>query len=229
MKTRYRVYFRPVNKLLKLMTIIIFVSSLVFILSNMFFINVTIASKNKTEWQVTLNISESDGASDTVIFGEKDGASDGQDQYDIPKPPSPQEPYIRSWFTTSLDPPYDTLWEEYRESSDDDKVWNLTIIWFSETTFNTNITISWDVSEVVATGYDSLNLNALNSVDMKVETNYQFTALSILPYTFQIILKNKTTNDSSGTNEQTSLILLTLVIIILIIVIIAIYLMKIKK
>ena len=106
------------------MTIIIFVSSLVFILSNMFFINVTTASENKTEWQVTLNISESNGASDTVIFGEKDGASDGQDQYDIPKPPSPQEPYIRSWFTTSLDPPYDTLkiyksvyhrdkWEEY--------------------------------------------------------------------------------------------------------------------
>ena len=229
MKIRYRVYFRLVNKLLKLMTFIIFVTTLVFILSNIFFINVTIASENNTEWQVTLNISEPDGASDTVIFGEKDGASNGQDKYDIPKPPVPQAPYIRSWFTTSLDSPYNNLWEEYKVSSDNDNVWNLSIIWISETTLQTDITISWDISEVIASGYDSVNLHTPNIVDMTVETNYKFTALTNLPYAFQIILQNKTTNDSSDTNEQTSLLILTFVIILLIIVIIVVYLKKIKK
>jgi len=227
-KIRYRVYTKPVNIVLKLMVIVIFVFSSIFTLSNIFFISVTTASDKSTEWQITLNISEPDNASDTVTFGEKNAAAEGQDQYDIPKPPAPQEPYIRSWFTTSLDPPYNTLWEEYRALSDKDKVWNLTIIWISETSLQTDITISWDISGVKASDFDSINLHNTDTINMMKETNYRFTANTNEPYNFQIITKNKTLNETSDTNGQ-PLLILTIVIILIILVIIYVYFKKIKK
>jgi len=64
---------------------------------------------------------------------------------------------------------------------------------------------------------------------MLVDSNHLFTANNNEPNNFQIILKNKTSDEISDKNDQTSLLIPMLVIIILIIIIIAIYLIKIKK
>lgn len=202
---------------------------LIFVFSNSFFICVIKASENNNDWQILLNFNEPDGSSDYLVFGEKTDASDGKDEFDLPKPPAPQSPYIYSWFVTSLDPPYDILWMDYNKLSDDDKILNFTIIWSSDKSLPTDITISWELSEISASGYDTVELMVPNSIDMKKETSYQFAADINEPYSFQISLKNKTQKDTSNTNEQTFLLYLIFIIIIIAIIIILVYVMKIKK
>ncbi|UCF12740.1 MAG: hypothetical protein JSW06_00385 [Thermoplasmatales archaeon] len=228
MKRKYRANNKSVNKLLRLITIILLVSSSIFTLFNIFFINISIASKNSNEWQVTLIINEPGGTSDTVIFGEKITASDGKDQFDIPKPPTPQVPYLHSWFTTSFDPPHNALWEEYRAFSDKEKVWNLNVLWESNGSLQTSIIISWDISELEVSGLDSAKLYIQDTANMMVDSNYQFTANTNKLYNFQIIYQNEQSEEKSDTNNSTFIILLVFIIIILIIVL-AIYLKKIKK
>jgi len=225
-KSKYRVNNRSFNKILKLTIILLLVTSSIFTLFNLFFINYTTASDNNTEWQVTLNITESNGTKDTVVFGEKNDASNGKDQYDMPKPPAPQIPYIRAWFNTDLEEPYNTLWGDYRVLSEDYKAWNLTVIWVSDNSSTTNITISWEVSEVLASGYNSVNLYTPDILDMKVNSNYQFSSSNTEPHNFQIILQNKASNETSDTNNISSTLLLGFIIVIIIIIIIAVYLKK---
>lgn len=230
MQNNYRKFNKSIVKLLRLIIIISIVTNSIFTCYNLFFINIVRATENSSsEWQIMLNITETDGANDFLILGEKLEASDGKDQFDLPKPPFPQPPYIYSWFTTSLDSPYDILWKDYRGYLDANKIWNLTIIWSSDTSEQTNITISWDKSELDTSGYNSIILIASNNVDMTKENNYQFKANSNEPYNFQISLKNKILNGISNTDEQTTLLILILLIIILIIIIITLYIKKIKK
>jgi hypothetical protein len=226
MKSRYTVQNRSVNKVLKLTIIILFIISSIFTLSNLFFINNTKASENTSEWQVTLNITGSDGTKDTVVFGEKIDASDGKDQEDLPKPPDPPIPFIRASFITNLEAPYNTLWEDYRALSEDSKTWNLTIIWVSDNNSTTNLTISWETSEVLASGYDSVYLHNAKIIDMKTNSNYQYTSSNSEPQSFQIILQNKELNGASDTNNITSILLIALIIVIIIIIIIAVYIKK---
>ena len=226
MKSKYRVDKSSINKVLKLTIIILFIISSIFTFSNLFFINNTKASENTAEWQVTLEISESNGIKDTVVFGEKIGASNGKDEYDMPKPPAPQIPYTRAWFNTDLEEPYNILWEDYKALSEDYKAWNLTVIWISENSSTTNVTISWKISEVLASGYDLVYLYTPDILDMKVNSNYQFTSSNSEPYNFQIILENKELNGTSDTNNISSTLLIGLIIVIIIIIIIAVYIKK---
>jgi len=226
MKSKYRVDNISINKVLKLTIIILFITSSIFTLSNLFFINNTKASENTAEWQVTLNITGSDGTKDTVVFGEKNDASNSKDQYDMPKPPDPPIPFIRASFTTNLEEPYNTLWEDYKALSEDYKVWNLTIIWFSDNNLTTNITISWETSEMLASGYDSVYLHNAEIIDMKTDSNYQYTSSNSEPHNFQIILQNKELNGASDTNNITSILLIALIIVIIIIIIVAVYIKK---
>ena len=196
---------------------------------NLFPVTLTTASENNNDWQILLNITEPNGASDFLIFGEKVEASDGKDQFDLPKPPAPQPPYIYSWFTTSLDSPYNILWKDYRPYSEYNKIWNLTIIWSSDTSEKTNITISWDMSEFENSGYGSIILITSKNVDMIKIKNYQFLANSNVPYIFQISIKDGIFNEKSNTNDQTLLIVLIFIIIVLIILIIIVYIKKFKK
>ena len=72
-------------------------------------------------WSVTINFNEPGSAFTSVIFGEGPDASDGQDIYDVPKPPSPGHPYIRAWFDAGLATPYNELWADYRDYPDTDE------------------------------------------------------------------------------------------------------------
>ncbi len=202
---------------------------LIFVFSNSFFFCVIKASENNNDWQIMLSFNEPEGSNDYLVFGEKIDASDDKDKFDLPKPPAPQSPYIYSWFVTSLDTPYDVLWMDYKKLSDDDKIWNFTIIWSSDKSLPTDITISWELSEVSASGYDTFDLLVPNRIDMTKETSYQFTADINEPYSFQISLENKTQKDISSTNEQTFLLYLIFIIMIIAIVAIVIYVKKIKK
>ena len=226
MKSKYKVDKISINKVLKLTIIIFFIISSILALSNSFFINNTKASENTAEWQVTLNITGSDGTKDTVVFGEKNDASNAKDQYDTPKPPAPQVPYIRALFNTDLEEPYNTLWEDYRALSEDSKTWNLTVIWVSDNSSTTNITISWETSKVLESGYDSFYLHNAEIIDMKTNSNYQYTSSNSEPHSFQIILQNKELNGTSDTNNITSILLIGLIIVIIIIIIVAVYIKK---
>ena len=226
MKSKYKVDNRSINKVLRLAIIILFIISSIFTLSNLFFINNTKASENTVDWQVTLNIIGSDGTKDTVIFGEKNNASDGKDQEDLPKPPAPQIPYIRASFTTNLEEPYNTLWYDYRALSEDSKTWNLTVIWVSDNNSTANIAISWEMPEELANGYNSVYLHNAEIIDMKTNSKYQYTSSNSEPHSFQIILQNTELNGASDTNNITSIILIALIIVIIIIIIIAVYIKK---
>lgn len=229
MKSKYRVDNKSIKKVSLVIIVIFFALSSIFTSFNLLFINTSIASENNAEWQITLNIDEPEGTSDTVVFGEKPSALDGQDQFDVPKPPTPQVPYLRSWFTSSLDPPYNLLWEDYRTSSDDEKVWDLTVLWVSNGSLQTDITISWDTSELVATNLDSIKLVIKDTIDMMVNNNYQFTANNNEPYTFQIIFQNEQSDQKSETNNSFTTLLIIFVIIILIIIVIAFYVKRTQK
>jgi len=212
---------------LKLTIIIFLITSSIFTLFNLFFINNTKAYENSAEWEVTLNITGSDGTKDTAVFGEKNGASNVIDQYDMPKPPDPpQIPYIKASFNTNLEEPYNTLWKDYRALSGDYQKWNLTIIWISDNSSTTNITISWEISNVSASGYDLVYLHSPDIIDMKTNSNYQFSSSNSEPHNFQIVLQNKELNGTSDTNDIFSTLLIGLIIVIIIIIIIAVYIKK---
>jgi hypothetical protein len=221
--------YKSIKKVSIAITLIIFALSSIFTLFNLLLINTSMASENNAEWQITLNFNEPEGTSDTVVLGEKPSALDGQDQFDVPKPPTPQAPYLRSWFTSSLDPPYNLLWEDYRTSSDDEKVWDLTVLWVSNGSLQTNITITWDTSELEATNLDSVKLIIKDTIDMMDNNNYQFAANNNEPYTFQIVFKNEQSGEITDTNNSISTLLIIFVIIILIIIVIAFYVKRIKK
>jgi len=143
-------------------------------------------------WDVTLDFTEPDGRYDNVFFGEKTDASDGHDSYDVPKPPSGITPYIRAWFDDGLPEPYDLLWKDYRQYPDTNKTWNLSVQWVPKDYQSpTDITISWDATEIGASEYNFVVLydvsGAIVVADMSVDTEYIFTASAMTPKAFQII------------------------------------------
>jgi len=136
-------------------------------------------------WSVTLDFNEPGGKSDYLVFGEADDANDGPltDSYDEPKPPAPMPPYLRAWLDDSLSPPYDSLWEDYREYPDVYKVWNLYVQWESSSSSPTSIITSWDIDEFDDCEYNSIVLRRYDpfdaewdfAVDMLIENDYTYT------------------------------------------------------
>jgi len=124
----------------------------------------------------------------TVVFGEVDDASDGQDSYDVPKPGAPPSPYVYAWFDANLSEPYDRLLEDYRGYPDTYKVWDMYVEF--ENASAGNITISWDPSSLSESEYGSVLLNDTNSsinTDMFSNSNYTFAASPGSVRHFQII------------------------------------------
>ena len=164
------------------------------------------ASSNNIQWNVTINIGESGGAGNTVVFGEADNASDGRDEYDLPEPPfPPQFPYITAWFDTNLNYPYNRLWHEYKQSQDDYKQWNLSILWMpeSENELLTDIDITWDSSQLTKSGYKSILLYEGKTVvaDMMNENSYKFKYKGDTSHRFQIICQTEISDGSTNDNE----------------------------
>ena len=156
-------------------------------------------------WNVTLEFNEPGSAYDNAYLGEKTDASDGQDEYDVPKSPPGIPPYIRAWFDTDFSDPYDELWEEYKHYPDTYKDWNLTIQWVpSDYSSPTTVTISWDNTSFGDSEYISVILydvgNSVNVSDMITNSSYSFNCPALSLKSFKIICN---TNLPPNANDDT--------------------------
>jgi len=145
-------------------------------------------------WDVTMSFTNIAGQNDYVVFGEAPDAHDGPpaDSYDIPEPPAPMPPYIRTYFKDNLPPPYNLLWKDYRQYPDSDKVWNLSVRWSSEDGGNTptDITISWSSEQINLSEYNTVMLddNSGNPlVNMKTTSHYTYTSPDDTTTQFKIL------------------------------------------
>jgi hypothetical protein len=151
-------------------------------------------------WDVTMNFNNPGGQTDNVVFGEAPDAHDGPpaDTYDIPKPPAPMPPYIRTYLKDNLPIPYNTLWKDYRQYPDTQKTWNVSIQWYPEdTTSPTTITMTWSTAAVHASEYSTVNLCTTTGTVLKnmlVDTTYTFSCPALTPQNFQIICSQQQQN-----------------------------------
>lgn len=177
---------------------------------------VALAEDNLAEWDVTLNFNESSGRHDYVIFGEASDAADGPDDYDLIEPPFPPElPYLVAWFDKNLDEPYNKLWYDYRSYPDDHNVWNLSVIWITEpgNESTTNVDISWNLSKIVESGYESVLLyrdDDTVAADMTTENQYSFDSSSGSLHNFQIICQSETADNNETPFLHIPLIVVTI-------------------
>ena len=65
-------------------------------------IQTTKASDEDILWSLTVHVEAEGNLKDHVVVGEALNASNGKDLLDMPKPPSPQPPYIRIWLVTII-------------------------------------------------------------------------------------------------------------------------------
>jgi len=161
-----------------------------------------------TEWEVTLNFTETSGKNDYVIFGEATDASDDLDSYDAPNPPGGIPPILDAYFTTDFPWPHDTLLQEIKAYPDTYKTWNFTLLW---TGSDTTVTISWDIDEVDDSEYSAVILcddAGAPLADMLNEDNYVFFMFEIM-IQFKIICETNqipiANDDTYNTDEDTTL------------------------
>jgi len=142
-------------------------------------------------WDVMLNLSETGGKLDNVIFGETNVSVDGLDSFDVPKAGFPPQPYLYAWFDAGLSSPYDKLWHDYRDYPDDYEIWNFSIIWApSDYVTPTEVTLMWETDRVNTSEYQSvwlLNQTGVAVENMQLSSSYTFTSPAMVPQNFQII------------------------------------------
>jgi hypothetical protein len=139
-------------------------------------------------WEVWLSFAGPDGVNDTILFGEASTASDGQDVFDVPKPPTPGEPFVYAWFDAGLSVPYNVLMKDYRSFPDTYKVWDMYVRW--EDSGSNNITIYWNSSDVNNCEYGYVTLKDVSTgstTDMLQSSNYTYFASDGVIRYFQIV------------------------------------------
>jgi hypothetical protein len=195
------------------------------ILTNNTIVPSSTAANPTIQWYINLTIDEPNGAGYTVVFGEATNASDGQDSYDIPAPPtSPQLPVIIAWFETSFPVPFNNLFYEYKHYPSINTSWNLSILWLPGpgNTISTNITIHWDASQILKNTNITLFLYENNTIltNMLTTNSYSYITNSTV-HGFQIISQNQPSNSSLEQNKIQIPSLLIYILVILIIIILA--------
>ena len=196
-------------------------------------IPLVLAVDETVPWNVTLLITESSGAGNTVILGEKIDALDGLDQYDLPEPPPPpQLPYVRSWFETSFATPFTNLLQEFKSTASERAVWNLSLIWVAApgNLSNTTINILWDSAFVNSNLTPSLLLyeNDVIIANMITENSYSFSTNGSLHH-FQIVYQSETSNNSGKPMELPILPFALGAVVCIVIITAAIFFLKRKK
>lgn len=150
------------------------------------------AQETNIIWDCSIQIFESGGKQDNVVFGEASDARDGSpaDSYDVVKPPTPITPYVKATFNDNLPVPYDILWKDYRQYPDASKIWNLTIQWVpSSGSSSTIVTLSWMTSDLNESEYTSFILctdTGAVLTDMLISDTYTFTCAAYLPQNLKI-------------------------------------------
>jgi len=189
---------------------------------------IVVASAQPDSWSLTLQITESAGAGNTVVLGGSSNASDGQDDLDLPEPPAPpQLPSIRAWFATSFSVPFNRLLHEYKHIPSQRMQWNLSIIWAPEpgNDSSTTIRIVWDSSQAAESGFESFQLYENDTVvaNMLTENSFSFPSNGTL-HQFQIIGQSTPTNGASEKNDLPVLpILLGISVLIIAIALFIVY------
>ena len=185
-------------------------------------IQTTQASDEEILWSLTVHVEAEGNLKDHVVVGEALNASNGKDLLDMPKPPSPQPPYIRIWLATSLDIPYNALWEEYRSYPSDQNIYNLTIFVSSQNNTSTNVTVSWDATDIDSSGYSSIGLyeNDEFLIDMKTTDMYLYETAPNSVHMFTIRCTKDANDDGSPPVTNGGSYLPTILFILVIIVII---------
>jgi hypothetical protein len=174
------------------------------------------AATQQNTWSLTLRITEKSGTANTVVLGGSSNASDGQDNLDLPEPPAPpQIPYLRAWFATSFPVPYNRLLQEYKHIPAQHLLWNLSILWVSESdnSSSTTVTISWDPTQVALNGFNSFQLFDHDTVvaNMLTKNSYSYTSNGTLHH-FQIIGQTTPANSTPKTNDLGISILIIVII-----------------
>jgi PKD repeat protein len=180
--------------------IIIFLLISIFSFSNILETDITLASENNLEWSVTINFFETGGTNSFVVFGEAIDGSDGKDSYDVPIPPPGISPYIRTWFDSGLEEPYNSLIYDIKSNSDESKIWNLYVQWVpTDYSSSNDITLSWDLSEITTSGYETIVLfdyeNDIVVADMKFDSEYSYESPAMVQNHFQIICNAAQSNN----------------------------------
>ena len=167
-------------------------------------LNISTPTKgNSVVWNVSLNVTETSEKSDYVEFGEASDAIDGPpvDSYDILKPPTPIQPYLRMYLNDNLPSPYDTLWKDFRLYPGGSKIWNLSIQWMPlDYTSSTIVTLSWDPNDYENSEYSLVTLCTETGTplqNMLLNNSYSFTCPAMIPQNFKIICTR--TNDQPET------------------------------
>ena len=102
-----------------------------------------------------LDLVESDGSWDSVVFGEEMLLSESSISSGMPNSPSGMQPYLRSWLLTDQSVPFDKLWKEYRFVGGFDS-FDVCVQWVPiDYVSPTIVTISWDLDRVKHSGYGS--------------------------------------------------------------------------
>jgi len=203
--TKVKFFFSPFFKIVIFVLIFLFLFS--FFISSDFFI--TVNSVSTIEWSATLYFNEPGGENNYVLFGEASDASDGQDSYDIPSPPPGIPSYIRSWFNSGLNEPYDSLLNDIKKYPDDSKIWDFYVQWVpSDYVSSSNITISWDISDISTSEYEFVILydydNDIIITDMQIDNNYTYSSSAMIPYHYQIICNSSSTPSNNPPNQPSN-------------------------
>lgn len=179
---------RNIDKYKLVNNLIIFLFSIILITVT---IMPTVHSKNEQDgWEIKLDFSEEGGKMDQIVFGENSFSSDSIDGSDVPDPGvPPTPPYVNAYFTTPFLYPHTKLMHEFKQYSSNNpyKIWNLTLIWQGNE--NTNITISWNLTEYIEFEYDTILLYNDTNVILKkmlINNTYTFNCPPLIPQYFKI-------------------------------------------
>lgn len=142
------------------------------------------------EWGSEIEFTESLGKYDFIKIGEKLDASDGIDNYDVPKCPSPPSNYIRAYIRTNLENPYSQCWFEYRNLPKNRCLWIINFIWMPDDEQEcTSVKISWNPLTLPKAEYkniylidDDVIINMLNN------NEYTFIPETYIPKMFKIYM-----------------------------------------
>jgi len=109
------------------------------------------------DWQTTI-MTKTGGTKAFCILGEKQNASDGIDQYDVPHPPffPPGRCFIYLKEKSFMSP-YKNLWYEYKHHSNS-KVFNLSCFWYPLDDEGALVTLDWKPESFINSGYTSVVL-----------------------------------------------------------------------
>ena len=179
-------------------------------------------SAQPTSWSLTLYITESTGTGNIVILGASSSASNGTDDLDLPEPPAPpQLPYVRAWFATPFEVPFNRLIHEYKHTPSEHMQWNLSILWVPEpgNTTSTTITIAWDPQQTNASEFGSIRLTENDTVvaNMLTTDSFSYHSNGTLQQ-FRVIAQGTPTNDHLGQQSGLPILPITLGALIIIVV-----------